>query len=1149
MAFYNLDNYLDSIGAPSEVESTPEPIFSDDVKLTVNDLKNNTMYLQPIRDYMIERKGVDYKDLSDAEVVDDFIQHMRYFNANTVSTAGEVRFVSKANDRQKQTARRAYDIYDQLGNVFQNDGLMGAVSGVGDYVFAAAKDPTNYLGLLTGGIGRAAAGGVSITGKQAVKAAVQRAGREALQSGATMEAARKAAEAAGREAARRAASQGMGKRASNNVYKNVTDKVQKEGRRAIAKDAMRAKQRELFETAATRSLYQTTALDSTAAVLQDVMAQQAQLEVGSQEKYSYLQTGFSSLLGGVAGAAQLGFGKMRGTSGLEDTTSELDKLTARTIEEYSPIIKEKDSAEAAKAIGDAIDKWNAKVEKGTPGYKDIDESQLIKEMIFGEPNDEGKIGGLAGFFRDKGYQISKEVHVSDVITNVANSLTQEELQGINKVMGKYTSMQFGNLSGSRVKLGDLMAARLSEAGKTLNVASQLSKMMDAGLLAASKKIDDQVGEIDAKEAAKAKGADRLRYGQSVWKRLLVSSPATTALNVAGFGQFYIGQTIADLFSSTALMTQGLAQLATNRKGAQESFRQAAALRMVQAQKIRNLLDPYTTHDAYMKFLDENKDVEKILFETMAGGIEQKASRYGIDPNDPTYRKIESVANAANQITGVRIQDTFTKSQMFMTEMDKYLRLEKGMTLKEAMLADDTIIDEKVIQAALDGTLKSVFAKDYTTAEQPELVRTAAKLVENLSNTPGIGTLIPFGRFFNNVLATAYQWSPLAAPELILKPFYKKIAKQEARDISEMEAYSRMVVGTTGILLASEYDTQRREQGLGVYDVDVGGGTIVDAKNTFPFSAFLAAGRIFNMKRNNETVPPELIQELGTQVAIGQVARDAQFGNDLNNLIDIMVNADEGARGATFDAFAKAAGNFVAGTTRPLDAFNKVVGFAMGTDGAKDVRQADGFNIFTQTSTKYIDNILEAFIDKTDTITGEDLAVATREGEIYDPNPFARLFGITIKPGRTATEKTYSMSEMQPWTANERTKVPAYDKALNAMLAPVLEQQTNRLLATEEFTKGNLTQRRAMLKKVMRDAKKQIKERMEKGYGGSESVHLRMVAKANSKYNKEIRNEAAKAMKETFGIDGSLEDYSFAELDLFMEYADYLNDMYQEAASF
>ena len=36
---------------------------------------------------------------------------------------------------------------------------------------------------------------------------------------------------------------------------------------------------------------------------------------------------------------------------------------------------------------------------------------------------------------------------------------------------------------------------------------------------------------------------------------------------------------------------------------------------------------------------------------------------------------------------------------------------------------------EVIQGALDGTLKSVFSKDYTTTEQPELLRTAAKMAE------------------------------------------------------------------------------------------------------------------------------------------------------------------------------------------------------------------------------------------------------------------------------------------------------------------------------------------------------------------------------------------------------------------------------------
>ena len=59
-------------------------------------------------------------------------------------------------------------IYEQLGNVFQNDGAMGAVDGVKDGS-AAAKDPTNYLGIATGGVARVGAGGVSLTGKQMVR--------------------------------------------------------------------------------------------------------------------------------------------------------------------------------------------------------------------------------------------------------------------------------------------------------------------------------------------------------------------------------------------------------------------------------------------------------------------------------------------------------------------------------------------------------------------------------------------------------------------------------------------------------------------------------------------------------------------------------------------------------------------------------------------------------------------------------------------------------------------------------------------------------------------------------------------------------------------------------------------------------------------
>ena len=1139
--------------SPSDVGSTPEtnPInetlsFDTGESLTVDDLKQSYQYSNVIRDYMVERHGKDYLKKSKEEVVDDFVKSMRYFNANTVSTAGEVRFVSKANDRQKEVARKAYQVYDQLGNVFVNDGLFGAVSGVKDYVFAAALDPTNYLGLLTGGIGRAGAAGVQVTGKQAIKAVVQRAGREALKSGATKQAAKEAAEKAGKLAAAKAARQGMSKRSANNIYKSVVDKMTPEASRAIAKDAMKTKQKELFETAATRSLYQTTALDSMAAIYQDVANQGVMLDVGAQEKYSAIQTGFSAFLGGVAGGAQLTARKVgAGKSGLEDTRTAIEKLSQRTLDEFAPILKKKDAPQAAKVIQEAIDKWNDKVAKGMAAKQDIDDSQLVKEIFFGD--EPGKIGGLAGLFKDKGYKISKEIHVSDVMTNVANSLTQSELMAINTKFAKYTPFKLGDLTSTRVKLGDVLAARISEAGKTLNVASQMSKMLDAGLLAAEAKIAKQVEAIDEDIAKGAKSSDPLRYTQSVWKRLLVSSPATTAINVAGFGQYYVGQTVADMFAATGLMMKGVMQMGYNPKAAGEVFRQSRALVALQAQKMRNLLDPYTTHDAYLKFLNDptNEKARKMLFETMAGGVVANAERYGIDPANPVYKNIEGFTNAMNQLTGVRIQDSFTKSQMFMIEMDKHLRLKGKGTLKDALLSDEPIPDD-VMAAAMDTTLKSVFAKDYTTKEQPELIRKLAATVETVSNTPGLGTILPFGRFMNNVVATAYQWSPLAAPELVLKPFYKKITKQKGKDISVADAWARMTVGTAALGLAYQYDKQRMADGLGVYDVDAGNGTIIDAKNTYPFSLFLAAGRALSLKLNGDTIPPELLQELGTQVAVGQVASDVQFGNDLNHLLDIILNLDEqGARGSSVQAFARISGNWASGFTRPLDAVNKAVGFAMGTDTVKDTRQAGVGAMFTQSATKYMDNILEAFIDKTDTLTGEELRVATRSGDVYDPNPLAKIFGLTVKPGRTSTEIAYSMSEMQPWTAGERSRIPAYDKMFNTMLAPTLERSVSRLLMTEEFNKANTSERRGMLKAVMRSAKKEINNRFDLGLTGAEGIKLRAMKKVSG-INKEIQREATKAMKKYFNVDGSLDDYSLAELDLFLEYADYLEAAYEEA---
>jgi len=679
-----------------------------------------------------------------------------------------------------------------------------------------------------------------------------------------------------------------------------------------------------------------------------------------------------------------------------------------------------------------------------------------------------------------------------------------------------------------------------------NVMSQTRKTIDAGVVHGQRAMDNLVRNPQANEAmeeelAKATGKKSMKLGaytQSVWRRLLVSSPATTALNVAGFSQFYMGSTMADVFTGGSNLVYGLALGGNFTKRGREALRVANVYKNIQAQKMRNLRDPYTTHDAYMAFLSQHKDIEKVLFESVTGGVERSGKRFGIDPDAPWFKQVETVTNAANRLTGVRIQDTFTKSQMFMTELDKYLRLKKDKSLKDVLNDGDIdLIDDSVLGSALDTTLKSVFSKDYTTDDQ--LLSQAAKFTESISNIPLLGTVLPFGRFFNNVIATSYQWSVGGAVEVM-----SAIAKAEKRNIETVEAASRSLVGITAWGMAMHYDEERRKKNLGTFEIDAGGGTIIDAKNTYPFSLWLAAGRVGNLRRRGEEVPTELTKELTEQLAVGQLASDVQFGNDLTRIVDSFLNQDITASKASLDAISKMTGNYFAGFTRPLDAVNKLTGFITDTDVAKDVRQAEGSGeIFTQAATKYFDNVIEAFTDKADSVTGEELRVATRQGKIQDANPMARIFGVTVKPGRTATEKVYSMAQMQPWTANERSQIAAYDKVFNETLAPVLERATDKLLRDPKFSNADLTGKRAMLKSTLSDVKTRVRKSLQK-YAAPEKRMLAIKRKASSHGNKELRNKALDAMRDRFNFRGTVEDMSYSELQFFMDYVDYLKDIYE-----
>lgn len=1127
----------------------PEEEYGFDTgrKYRKDDLKTGKA-ADDIREYMVRRAGERYRaggNIDNDKLVEDFVDHWRFFNTNIVGTAGEARFISAGSEEDKAATKRALELYDGLGNVFVNDGFYGAVDGVWDYVQAAATDPSNYIGLLTGGLAKAGALGGSQATKQMVRRAAAEAGRAAMKSGAT----REAAEAASKEAVESALARFSVETVKTRTAREAVDRLAEVEKRNFVNRARRTATRDAMADSARaadrKALMATTAFDALTATVHDYQIQSLRMEVGAQEEYSQMQTAFSSLLGGVAGGAQLIGGALgRGKSGLTGAQEGLtgaaqrkaaqegvDKAIIREINMSQPVLGEAGNKQAADDVLGQIRSWKDKWQSGRNAFmNETTEADLLKRIVLGSDG-KGKKDGLVKLYRDTGLKVPANMRITDVITNIVHHMPQKELDEINAAL-KPLHITLGDMSTSRATLADLVANESNRAGQVLNVFSQAKRLMDTNVAVADDVLREATAGVIEREAETAAKTQRLAYGQNIWRRLLVSSPATTAANVAGFSTYAVGSSLSDILTGTATTLAGLAKTGAER---QEYFRIGKVYRNMVAQKMRYLMDPFTTHDAYMKFLKENDDVSKVLFETVTGGVERSAARFGMDPNSKWFKNSEALADSMNRLTGVSVQDTFTKSQMFMSELDKYLRLNKDVTLADVLRTGDmSKIDDDVIGASLDQTMKSVFSKDYTKGDN-ELLNYLAKTVERASNTPGLGTVIPFGRFMNNVVATAYEWGPGG-----LLQGASAIVKSEKRNIETVEAVSRSLVGLGAITLAAQYDKEKQDLGMASTDIELAGGQIGDIKNVYPLSLVMVAGRYGRLLMNDEPVPREIKQEFLNQLAIGQVARDMQFGNDLFALLN-WLESDE-ARSAGWPTALKSLGNIAAGATRPLDALNRGVGFITGSDVAKDVRQAEGTDVFTQSASKYVDNIIELFVDDLDAITGEELRVATREGPLQDANPMSRIAGLTIKPPQNATELAYGMSEMMTYTANSRTKNPAYDKAYNTIVAPVLERAAERMLNDPLFMKGTVGQRQIRLKEELRKVRETVTGYLKDSKSDSAVESLRRSAHVSG--SAVARSAGKRMLQKKYGINAPINELGIRELQVYMDFVKSYDEYYK-----
>ena len=143
--------------------------YYDKEDLTKENLMANPEFLADAYDFLAERNN--NKDLnSPSEVYDEFMEHMRYSSVNEITALRDLEYAQNANILEKDKFGRLIDVYDKMPGEEFSWKMMG------DYAEGLVTAPSTYLGILTGGSGKAA----SVAGTQIARLSLRKILAEGL---------------------------------------------------------------------------------------------------------------------------------------------------------------------------------------------------------------------------------------------------------------------------------------------------------------------------------------------------------------------------------------------------------------------------------------------------------------------------------------------------------------------------------------------------------------------------------------------------------------------------------------------------------------------------------------------------------------------------------------------------------------------------------------------------------------------------------------------------------------------------------------------------------------------------------------------------------------------------------------------------------
>ena len=1049
-----------------EIEEA-KPLLPEAGTYSQDDIAEDDYMYSIAEGYMKDRYGsVSTEGKTRESVVDSFLNNRRGVVAgNTVRGLSEMDYVNDIKDDADKKARAAaaYKLYENMAGLFSKETSLGEkAEGIMDFTRTSLLDPVNLIGGL---FGKAVANG-SIR--------------------------------VGTEAAKRAALQAMSKEATEKTSKAVGSKIFNEGLDEARKTARRKighyAQETLGKTAAKRlgtrkalkEIGVVTSVDAMVGAGMEALYQSGLVDVDAQEDISWASVGIALAGGIVIGGAQAGLIARRGFSDTAIQTKELP------IPEAEGFLSEASKAISRYTEQDVVPigaEWKAKVKGGytltkNPLSKEGDtpfSTDFIKVLLLGHSDgDEVLFKGMTQIAYERGFVWSKRFEddrftnwMADNISRVSNDEAQGYLASIEKAIGNKIRVRDDNgkliprkeVTGKDI--GDILAYKASEAGATLGAFGQSAKQLGLSISDAELK-DLYESAVDAGfvKSKKKKPKEPSIVSESISKnqnrliRLLVSHPSTSALNVIGWGANTALQSTSDM--ATALLYAGRGTLQKLSGKVEEGAKtQALAKALIDSnkQRVKFLLDPDMTYVAFESALQRNSEALQRLNSVLPGGVEGTNNLLTGGKFSPDQKlfgmKTDAKIDLVQKLTLVQAQDAFTKSQEFLFQMDKKLRATTGkgwndfyraekigdMDLQKYMATSEY---RDIEASAVDDTLEAIFSKSY---KGRDTLGTLAGYLEDARNLPGIGMMVPFGRFFNNTIAFLGKNTPGVNMALRLSGKFDNMTRGEA--------FSRSLVSLGILYTLSTQEMENIKEGLPMYAakdklpfMDPLTGETISQQYDFPVSAYKGAARIIAHSRMGET------QEAFS--AMGKFSEDFGLSGLLRNLdktqrdtLDaIKMIADPERRDivkASEMIAITVTAQYVNPITRPVEPLNMVAGLIRGEDAAPIDRAQN--NKFVNNAFRYIDNIIPLFTGKP--LAEPRQAAASGTADIQSTKVLgARVIRLTD------TQRVMNRMGLKEFNINAAKKIrdqaPKAANAYNGILFDIVEAESSLLLESNWF---------------------------------------------------------------------------------------------------